>query len=144
MRPAIKGLVLFLIGGATYALLEVIWRGYTHVTMFVLGGVLFIVLGALNENLLEWDTPLFIQGLIGAVVVTSAELTSGIVLNLWLGMNVWSYSDIPFNFMGQICLPFSLLWVPVSMAAIVLDDYIRFWLFGERRPAYTLFKRRNP
>ena len=144
MRPAIKGLVLFLIGGATSALLEVIWRGYTHVTMFVLGGVLFIVLGALNENLLEWDTPLFIQGLIGAVVVTSAELISGIVLNLWLGMNVWSYSDIPFNFMGQICLPFSLLWVPVSMAAIVLDDYIRFWLFGERRPAYTLFKRRNP
>lgn len=144
MRPAIKGLVLFLIGGATYALLEIIWRGYTHVTMFVLGGVLFIVLGALNENLLEWDTPLFIQGLIGAVVVTSAELISGIVLNLWLGMNVWSYSDIPFNFMGQICLPFSLLWVPVSMAAIVLDDYIRFWLFGERRPAYTLFKRRNP
>lgn len=144
MRPAIKGLALFLIGGATYALLEVIWRGYTHVTMFVLGGVLFIVLGALNENLLEWDTPLFIQGLIGAVVVTSAELISGIVLNLWLGMNVWSYSDIPFNFMGQICLPFSLLWVPVSMAAIVLDDYIRFWLFGERRPAYTLFKRRNP
>ena len=144
MRPAIKGLVLFLIGGATYALLEVIWRGYTHVTMFVLGGVLFIVLGALNEHLLEWDTPLFIQGLIGAVVVTSAELISGIVLNLWLGMNVWSYSDIPFNFMGQICLPFSLLWVPVSMAAIVLDDYIRFWLFGERRPAYTLFKRRNP
>lgn len=144
MRPAIKGLVLFLIGGATYALLEVIWRGYTHVTMFVLGGVLFILLGALNENLLEWDTPLFIQGLIGAVVVTSAELISGIVLNLWLGMNVWSYSDIPFNFMGQICLPFSLLWVPVSMAAIVLDDYIRFWLFGERRPAYTLFKRRNP
>ena len=112
--------------------------------MFVLGGVLFIVLGALNENLLEWDTPLFIQGLIGAVVVTSAELISGFVLNLWLGMNVWSYSDIPFNFMGQICLPFSLLWVPVSMAAIVLDDYIRFWLFGERRPAYTLFKRRNP
>lgn len=144
MRPAIKGLTLFLFGGATYALLEVIWRGYTHVTMFVLGGVLFIVLGALNENLLEWDTPLFIQGLIGAVVVTSAELISGIVLNLWLGMNVWSYSDIPFNFMGQICLPFSLLWVPVSMAAIVLDDYIRFWLFGERRPAYTLFKRRNP
>lgn len=144
MRPAIKGLTLFLFGGATYALLEVIWRGYTHVTMFVLGGVLFLVLGALNENLLEWDTPLFIQGLIGAVVVTSAELISGIVLNLWLGMNVWSYSDIPFNFMGQICLPFSLLWVPVSMAAIVLDDYIRFWLFGERRPAYTLFKRRNP
>lgn len=144
MRPAIKGLVLFLIGGATYALLEVIWRGYTHVTMFVLGGVLFIVLGALNENLLEWDTPLFIQGLIGAVVVTFAELISGIVLNLWLGMNVWSYSDIPFNFMGQICLPFSLLWVPVSMAAIVLDDYIRFWLFGERHPTYTLFKRRNP
>ncbi len=144
MRPAIKGLVLFLIGGATYALFEVIWRGYTHVTMFVLGGVLFLALGALNENLLDWDTPLFIQGLIGAVVVTSAELISGIVLNLWLGMNVWSYSDIPFNFMGQICIPFSLLWVPVSMAAIVLDDYIRFWLFGERRPAYTLFKRRNP
>lgn len=39
------------------ALLETAWRGHTHWTMFVLGGFLFLILGELNEGLLEWDTP---------------------------------------------------------------------------------------
>lgn len=140
MRPAIKGLVLFLAGGAAYALLEVCWRGYTHWTMFALGGALFLILGELNENILEWDTPLLLQGVIGAVIVTAAELLTGVVLNLWLGLGIWDYSGIPFNFLGQVCLPFSLLWVLVSIAAIILDDYLRFWLFGEERPTYTMLK----
>lgn len=140
MRPAIKRLTLFLAGGAAYALLEVCWRGYTHWTMFVLGGAMFLILGELNENILEWDTPLLLQGVIGAIIVTAAELLAGVVLNLWLGLGIWDYSGIPFNFLGQVCLPFSLLWVLVSIAAIILDDYLRFWLFGEERPTYTLLK----
>ena len=53
--------MLFLSGGAAYALLETVWRGHTHWTMFVLGGFLFLILGELNEGLLEWDTPLLLQ-----------------------------------------------------------------------------------
>ena len=54
---------------------------------------------------------------------------------------VWDYSGMPLNYKGQICLPFSILWIFVSIAAVVLDDWLRYWLFGEERPHYTLFRR---
>lgn len=57
------------------------------------------------------------------------------------GLGVWDYSGMPLNYKGQICLPFSILWIFVSIAAVVLDDWLRYWLFGEERPHYTLFRR---
>lgn len=133
-----KHSILFLIGGTAYCLLECLWRGHSHWTMFLLGGFLFILLGELNEGWLDWDTPLVLQGVIGSIMVTLAEFLAGAVLNLWLGLHVWDYSNVPFNVLGQICLPFSLLWVLVSMLAIVLDDWLRYWLFHEERPHYKL------
>ena len=53
MYRASKAAALFLTGGTAYALLETAWRGHTHWTMFVLGGFLFLILGELNEGLLE-------------------------------------------------------------------------------------------
>lgn len=79
------------------------------------------------------------QGVIGACFITAMELVSGLILNVWLGLGIWDYSAIPLNFMGQICLPFSILWVLLSVVAVVLDDWLRYWLFGEERPHYVLF-----
>ena len=73
------------------------------------------------------------------LVVTGIEFVSGCIVNLWLGWNVWDYSHMPFNLLGQICLPFSLLWVLVSGIAVILDDYLRYWLFREEKPHYRLF-----
>ena len=124
MYRASKAAALFLTGGTAYALLETAWRGHTHWTMFVLGGFLFLILGELNEGLLEWDTPLILQGIIGSAIVTGAELATGMILNVWLGLGVWDYSGMPLNYKGQICLPFSILWIFVSIAAVVLDDWL--------------------
>lgn len=136
-----KTAILFVFGGLAYFGLEVLFRGHSHWTMFVLGGFLFLILGELNEGLLEWDAPLIWQGVLGSAIVTGAELVTGMILNIWLGLGVWDYSGMPFNYKGQICLPFSILWIFVSIAAIVLDDWLRYWLFGEERPRYTLFRR---
>ena len=95
MYRASKAAALFLTGGTAYALLETAWRGHTHWTMFVLGGFLFLILGELNEGLLEWDTPLILQGIIGSAIVTGAELATGMILNVWLGLGVWDYSGMP-------------------------------------------------
>lgn len=141
MRRLIKHLTLFVIGGLAYGLLEMIWRGYTHWTMLLLGGALFLLIGGLNEVALTWETPLLLQGVYGAVIATAAELLAGVILNIYLGLGIWDYSNIPFNLLGQICLPFSLLWVALSVIAIVLDDYLRYWLFGEEKPHYRLFRR---
>ena len=140
MKKAAKYLILAAVGGVLYYLLEVLWRGYSHWTMALLGGLCFVLIGAINE-VIPWEMPLVLQGVIGsACIVTPLEFVTGCIVNLWLGWNVWDYSNIPFNVMGQICLPFSALWVVVSAAAVVLDDWLRYIWFDEERPHYTLFK----
>lgn len=133
-----KTAALALIGGLCYGAVEVLWRGYTHWTMLVLGGALFVLLGGLNEWL-TWDMPLALQALLGAVVVTAAEFLAGLILNLWLGLDIWDYSGMWGNVLGQICPAYSALWVLLSAVAIVLDDWLRYWLWGEERPYYILF-----
>lgn len=137
MRRACKGLILAIIGGLAYGGLELLFRGRTHWTMMVLGGALFVIIGLFNEAL-PWDMALLFQGFLGALVVTGAELVAGVVLNLWMGLGIWDYSNMPLNLWGQICLPFSTLWVALSIVAVVLDDWLRYWLFGEERPHYVL------
>ena len=138
LKAILKHAVLALCGGCVYFLIEMAWRGHSHWTMAVLGGVCFVVIGDINE-FIPWNMPLVLQGAIGSGIVTLLELVSGIILNLWLGLGIWDYSNMPFNFLGQICLPFSLLWVALSVVAVILDDWLRYWLFGEDRPTYTLF-----
>ena len=98
---------VFLTGAAGYSLLEVIWRGYTHWTMSITGGICLLLIYFMNRSL---DTGIWSKCLLGAALITSAELIVGVTVNIILGWNVWDYSDIPLNFMGQICLPYSVLW----------------------------------
>lgn len=136
IRNAIKMIALLLIGGAIYFCIEILWRGYSHVSMFLLGGICFVLLGLINE-FLSWNMGLLWQSLIGAGIVTLLELITGLIVNIHLGLNVWDYSNLPLNFMGQISVVYGLLWIPLSCAAIVLDDYTRFWLFNEEYPHYS-------
>ena len=133
-----KHLILGTIGGLIYVLLELIWRGYSHWTMFLLGGTCFVLLGLINE-ILDWDTPLTLQMLIGCTVITVLEFVTGCVVNLWLGWNVWDYSDLKFNILGQISLFSSIGWYFTSLVGITLDDWLRYRLFGEKKPRYKLF-----
>ena len=138
MKRKRKYLALGLTGGLLYIVVEMIWRGRSHWTMFVLGGVCFLALGLINE-VLSWDTPLWKQVLIGACLITGLEFLTGCIVNLWLGWNVWDYSDIPGNVLGQICPQYFILWLPVSLAGIMLDDWFRYWWWGEEQLHYRLF-----
>lgn len=133
-----KYLFLFGIGAFLYLWVEIFYRGYTHWTMGVLGGLCFVLVGFINEYL-SWDTPLWLQGVIGSFIITVLEFISGLALNIWLGLGIWDYSQMPFNLMGQICLPFTIVWVFLSILAIILDDYLRYWIFKEEKPRYKLF-----
>lgn len=133
-----KHSILALIGGIIYAILEVLFRGHTHWTMIVLGGICFVAVGLINE-LIPWEMPLTVQMLCGAVIITALEFSCGCVVNLWLGWNVWDYSERLGNLFGQICPLFSILWYFVSAVAIILDDYLRYLLFDEEKPHYTMF-----
>lgn len=140
-RLVMKESVLFLIGGFIYYIIEVLFRGYSHWSMFILGGVCFVIIGILNE-FFKWELLFQYQCLIGATVITVLEFVTGCIVNLWLGWNIWDYSDMPMNIMGQICLPFSAIWFALSSIAIVVDDLIRYLLFDEQFPKYYFTKKK--
>ena len=137
MRPVLIHGVLGVLGGLAYVGIEILWRGHSHWTMFVLGGLCFVLIGLLNE-VLPQDTPLVEQMFFGALLVTAAELLAGLVLNRWLGLGVWDYSAMPCNLWGQVCLAYAILWFGLSAPAVILEDYMHHWWFGARKPAYRL------
>ncbi len=141
IKSLIKYVVLFLFGGLIYFLIEILWRGYSHWTMIILGGLCFVAVGLIN-NVLSWNMVIELQALIGAVLITSLEFVVGLIVNVELGWGIWDYSNVPFNFLGQICLPFSLLWYILSIIIIFTDDYIRYVFFNEKKPVYkSIFNR---
>ena len=135
MKAILKAIILMAVGGMLYALFEIGFRGYTHWTMIIVGGICFYLIGLINE-VIPWEMEIWKQCVIGSLVVTAVEFVSGCIINLWLGWGVWDYSNMPFNILGQVCLPFSALWVLLSALAIILDDYLRYWLYHEEMPHY--------
>lgn len=134
----IKNTILFAFGGLSYVIIEMLWRGYSHWSMFALGGLCFWVIGLINENSSE-NTPLFFEMLLGAFFITLLEFVCGYIVNIRLNLNIWDYSDMPYNIMGQICLKYTLLWFALSFLCIIADDSLRYYLFGESKRKYTLF-----
>lgn len=133
----LKYIFLFLIGGILYYNIEILWRGYSHWTMFILGGIAFLFCGIINEFTV-WECPLWKQVLRADIFVVISEFITGCIVNLWLGWNVWDYSDLKWNILGQSCPQFALLFIPLCLAAIILDDYLRYWFFKEEKPRYRL------
>lgn len=132
-----KYLVLFAVGGGGYYSIELLFRGYSHWSMFVLGGICLILCGFVNEGDRR-NIPLWIQMALCSLIITTLELDTGLIFNIWLGMDIWDYSYQPFNFLGQICPLFTLIWFFLSILAIVADDYIRYWFYGGEKPAYIV------
>lgn len=132
-----KQLVLIAAGGLIYCSIEVLGRGYTHWTMGVVGAICFLFLGIINESI-PYELSITTQMLIGMAFITLMELLAGCVLNLWLGLNIWNYSNEQYNILGQISLKHSCYWFLLSGVGIVLDDYLRYFLFKEDLPKYRL------
>ena len=106
--------IFFCTGGAGYMTLELLWRGWSHGSMFLAGGACFLLLGELNRLRI----PLPVKALLGSGVITAVELMAGLLVNR--DYRVWDYRSLPLSFQGQICLPFSLLWSPVGLGARLL------------------------
>lgn len=131
-----KAGVLSILGGLIYVLLETLWRGYSHWSMFILGGICFAAIGLFNE-VIPWEMPFVIQMLLGSLIITTLEFITGCIVNIYLGWEVWNYSDEWLNILGQICPKYSLIWFFISAIAIILDDWLRHKMFNEDKPHYT-------
>lgn len=112
----LRSCILFYIGGTAYMILEFLWRGRSHGSMFLLGGLCFLLVGGGVARLRT--LPLLLRGALGAGTITALELATGLIVNR--DFRVWDYRTQPYQFMGQICLPFSLLWLPLSLLAMAI------------------------
>ncbi len=123
MKESVEKLTVFGFGGVGYGICELLWRGYTHFSMFLLGGVCFLVIFEAEKRFCVLSVPLrcFFYGLF----ITSMELVCGCVVNIVLRLGVWDYSMLPFNFYGQVCLQFSLLWMLLSLPVLFVCSYFR-------------------
>ena len=119
----LKEFIIFIIFGLMYVTIELLYRGHTHYSMFIVGGICGVLIGLINDN--TPDIPLFPQCVLGAVIITIIELLTGLFLNVYLGLNVWDYSNQPFNFMGQICPQFCIIWCILSILVIRIDDWLK-------------------
>jgi hypothetical protein len=121
----LRKILYFLVGGSAYTAVEWLWRGRSHISMFLLGGGCFLMLGKIRRLHL----PLFAKMLLGSAGITAGELLTGLAVNR--DHHVWDYRMLPLNFKGQICPLFSFLWMPLSLAGM--------WLYRllDKRSSFT-------
>ena len=124
-----KYLFLFYFGGSTYCTFEVFVRERSHWSMFLLGGLIFVLVGGMNQ-VWGWETGLIKQTAAGVGITLAGEFMTGCILD---------YSELAGNLLGQICPQFAFLWIPLVLLAIVLDDVILWRFYGEERPRYYIY-----
>lgn len=122
--------LIFLAGSCAYPTLEMIWRGRTHYSMALAGGVCMYLINKVCCERME-NSSISARCLTGSAIITGVELTAGLIVNDLMDLNVWDYSNMPLNIMGQVCLPYSLLWAALSLPAMALCDIFRKLKFSE-------------
>lgn len=118
-----------------YAVLEIVWRGYTHWTMMLAGGICLCLLERIDAKV---PLSLPLRAVTGAAVITAVELLFGCVFNLWLGWQIWDYSARFGNLWGQICPLFFVLWFLLCLPVMTVLSRLR------ERWATLLKERKTP
>lgn len=117
---------VFFIGGILYGIIEILFRGYTHWSMVITGGLCLLIFYIFNF-LLPVNNFL-IRCILSFFVITTLEYLVGFIVNLKLNWNVWDYSNVAYNIKGQICLPFSTIWFLFGIPMTFLCNFLRAFL----------------
>jgi len=114
-----KNSLIFLTGSCVYPLLEILWRGYTHASMSLAGGISLVLINRVCCEKMQKKS-LAAKCAAGSLIITGVEFCFGVLVNRILHLGVWDYSHLPMNVFGQICLPFSLIWFVLTLPATFL------------------------
>ena len=123
-----------LFGGFLYCLIEVLFRGYTHISMFFLGGICFLCIGGIRRSFRGAAAAQ--KMLLCAGVVTLFEFLCGVLVNCVFGLAVWDYSAMPMNVFGQVCITYSAAWCLLAVPAMWMDALLCRFAWGTFRPHY--------
>lgn len=129
-------LIIWAALGCMYVNLEICFRGHSHPSMMIVGGLCGVLVGAINQRPGFYRAPVIVQSVAGAVIVLAVEFVAGCILNLWLGLGIWDYSNQPGNVLGQICPAFGLIWFFIMPLAIWAEDTARFMIWAYELAVY--------
>ena len=135
MKKLSEYLFLWALGGCIYYGFEILFRGFSHWSRVVLGGICLIFF-TVQGRMVHWEDPLWKQILRCTIFVTSMEFITGIIVNKWLRLGVWDYSNLPFQIFGQVCLQFAVIFSGLCAVGILLSGYLLHWVYGEEKPQY--------
>ncbi len=114
---------LFTFGGMGYCLIELLWRGFTDITMAFAGGISFCLLALIQQHLKSLK--FIYRCILGGLAISTVEFIFGIVFNLYLNRAVWDYSLMPLNLMGQVCVSYTVLWCILSAPMLIAAGLLR-------------------
>ena len=112
---------VFGVGFVGYPILELLWRGHTHISMAWAGGLALLWMAWLSAR----PIVLPLAALLAAFGVGVIELGIGSYVNLYLGLGVWDYSALPYHLWGQVCPEYMALWFLLSFALVYLLRLVR-------------------
>lgn len=116
----------FFVGAFLYPMIELAYRGKTHVLMSLLGGLCALVIDWVDRTL---GKRRFVKkAFLSAILITQLEFISGVLFNLKWNLGIWDYSLLPYNLAGQICLQFSFFWFLLSLFGIFCLRAMQFAL----------------
>ena len=129
-----KLLVLWFVMGMCYTQIELFARGVTYLPMTFIGGIAGVLIGLIDKHPAYSCLKMWQHCLLGMLIVLDVEFLSGYICNMRLHMNLWDYSGYPYNLDGQICARLAAAWFLLTPLAAWMDDYLRWKLFGEKKP----------
>lgn len=128
MKKLLEYIIKWFTGGITYFYMEILFRGYSHISMIVCGGICYVLTAEAGSHILRLRTNIYVRlaliMLAGSILITGTELITGLIVNVKMKLNVWDYSDMPYNYKGQICLAFSLIWSIISLVCVYIYNVI--------------------
>ena len=130
MKKIIELITVFLSGGFIYGIVEILWRGHTHWSMGLAGGICFAGIYFIRKFCS--DIPLWIRCVTGAFVICAVEFATGFIVNLLLEWNIWDYSDRAFNIYGQICPLYAILWFLICFPGNIISHEIESKFFKDQ------------
>lgn len=114
-----SGQLLFLggLGGSIYYGIELAYRGFSHWSMFLLGGICMIFISKQGQWC-QWKDPLWLQVSRCTLFVMCSEFITGLIVNKWMKWGVWDYSQLRYQIFGQVCLVFTAIFAVLCLLGI--------------------------
>ena len=128
-------LIVYTIGFVGYSCIELLWRNFTHPSMSIAGGICFLSFHILNRRMNKLSSVK--KCFLGAVIITSVEFFFGCIVNIALNMHIWDYSALPLNLLGQICLPYFIVWFVITIPMLAVSNLIVYCFKTKSITAHT-------